>query len=93
MTQATVTVQMDEGLKSALEELCAKIGISINEAIVRFANAATLDMEFLVMMKEDPFYSEDNHRKLKEHVGKIEQHFLTLDRLVAQEYGEDWEDV
>ena len=87
MAQTTVTIQMDTRLKENLEKDCARIGKSLNEVLVRFANAATLDMDFLVMMSEDPFYSEANARRLRKHIEEVEEQIL-----IAEQLGKEYED-
>lgn len=48
MTQISMTVRMDSGIKAAFDALCVKFGISANAAMNLFANA-------VVRQKKIPF--------------------------------------
>jgi len=84
MEKTTMTVTIDAGLMSMFEQRCAEIGISIEEGFARITSAATLDMTFLLELLSDPFYSEVNVKKLREHSESVEAGIAALDRLVAE---------
>jgi|GEM_PF-5328267 len=93
MAQTTVTIQMDTRLKENLEKDCARIGKSLNEVLVRFANAATIDMDFLLHLEADPFYSESNARRLRQHIREVEEGIAALDKRTDEEGGEEYENA
>lgn len=67
MAQAMVNFRMDADLKSAMEETCRKMGLTMTSAFTMFAAKVTQDrrIPFEVTAEPDPFYSEENMRRLR----------------------------
>lgn len=53
MSQVSMTVRMDSGIKAQFEELCSQFGMSVNTAMNIFANA-------VVRKRKIPFEIEAN---------------------------------
>ena len=69
MSQANLSIRMDETLKKEFDKLCENIGMSMTTAICIFAKKAVAEQRipFDVTANSDPFYSKSNI----EHLEKI----------------------
>ena len=80
MAQAMVNFRMDADLKRAMEETCRKMGLTMTSAFTMFAAKVTQDQRipFEVTAEPDPFYSEENMKRLREAIADVEAGRSTL---------------
>ena len=72
MTTATVTVRMDEKLKSQAESLFDEIGLNMSSAITVFVKAAVREGGIPFALSADPFYSASNQARLRRAISQLD---------------------
>ena len=80
MSQANLSIRMDEELKRDFDMLCESIGMSMTTAICIFAKKAVSEQRipFEVTANSDPFYSKSNISYLEKIARQIEDGTATL---------------
>ena len=73
MAQATVNFRIDADLKKGLEKVCKELGLSATTAYTMFASAVVREQRIpLNLSLNDPFYSAENMKRLKESINQME---------------------
>ena len=65
MAQTTLTIRIDEGVKSRFEWLCNELGFNLSTAITAFAKESIRDNRLPLSLRADPFYGESNMNYLR----------------------------
>lgn len=78
MAQSMVSFRMDAALKKAMEETCRKMGLSMSAAFTIFATKVTREQRIPFEVNTDPFYSEENMKRLQEAIADVEAGRNTL---------------
>ncbi len=75
MAQANVNFRMDEDLKKELEQFCSEVGMTMTTAFTMFAKVVTREqrLPFQVSTGKDPFYGEENQKRLLRSIAQMEQ--------------------
>ena len=60
MAQTTLSVRMDDSLKSDFDKVCNELGLSMTTAITMLAKKMTREKRLPFEVSVDPFYSEEN---------------------------------
>lgn len=85
MSQTTLNVRIDEGVKRRFDEFCADVGMNASVAVNLFVKTVVREQRipFEITTDPDPFYSESNVRELKRRfdaikagTAKLEEHAL-----------------
>ena len=71
MSQTTVSIRMDEGLKREFDSICAELGMTMSTAVVMLARKMTREKRLPFDVSVDPFYSESNMQALSESVDQM----------------------
>lgn len=74
MAQTSLNIRMDENLKKQFDSLCEEIGMSMTTAVCIFAKKAVRErrIPFELTADIDPFYSEENIKRLNRAVHQLE---------------------
>ena len=72
MSQATVNVRMDEGLKKDFDGICNELGITMSTAVIMLAKKMTREKRIPFDVSVDPFYSEENMARLRKSIAQME---------------------
>ena len=74
MAQTTMNVRMDAEVKKQFDALCAEFGMNASVAVNIFAKAVVRERKipFEITAREDPFYSEENQKRLREAMDRLE---------------------
>ena len=79
MTQATINVRMDAGLKAKFNEFCEQTGMTMSTAVTMFARDTVRNqaLPFAVTTRrrqaEDPFWSATNQQRLRKSIVEMEE--------------------
>ena len=79
MTQATINVRMDAGLKAQFNEFCEQTGMTMSTAVSMFARDTVRNqsLPFMVTTQrrraDDPFWSDANQQRLRESIAEMEK--------------------
>lgn len=65
MAQTTVSVRMDDSLKSDFDKVCNELGMSMTTAITMLAKKMTREKRLPFEVSVDPFYSDENMARLR----------------------------
>ena len=65
MAQTMVNFRMDEDLKKGMEQTCKEMGLSMTAAFTIFATKVAREKKIPFELSADPFYSEENMKRLK----------------------------
>ena len=65
MAQTTLSVRMDDSLKSDFDKVCNELGLSMTTAITMLAKKMTREKRLPFEVSVDPFYSEENLARLR----------------------------
>ena len=84
MAQAvSVNFKLDSDVKKSMEEACAAMGLSMSAAFTIFAKKVGRERRIPFEVSADPFYSEENIRRLEKKLDdfkagrlKFEEHEL-----------------
>ena len=68
MAQTTLSVRMDDSLKSDFDKVCNELGLSMTTAITMLAKKMTREKRLPL----DPFYSEENLARLRRSIAQME---------------------
>ena len=84
MEQAMVNFRMDKKLKTDMEKVCKKMGLTLTGAFTIFAAKVTSEKRIPFELSVDPFYSEANMNRLKKSIEQMERtggtvHEVSLD--------------
>lgn len=75
MAQTSVNFRMDEELKTNVEEICRKMGMSFTTALTIFCRKVEQERKIpfeITAEANDPFYSESNMNELRRRIADIE---------------------
>ena len=72
MAQTTLSVRMDESLKSDFDKVCNELGLSMTTAITMLAKKMTREKRLPFEVSVDPFYSEENLARLRRSIAQME---------------------
>ena len=78
MTQATLSIRMDEDLKNKFNDFCENVGMNMSTAICMFAKDTVKNqaLSFEITTKKrakDPFWNEANQHRLRESMQQMEK--------------------
>lgn len=84
MTQATLSVRMDEDIKKRFDTFCVDAGMNTSVAINLFARAVLREnrIPFEIVGSDDPFYSMKNQARLREAIDQLESGRGTIHELI-----------
>ena len=72
MAQTTLSVRMDDSLKSDFDKVCNELGLSMTTAITMLAKKMTREKRLPFEVSVDPFYSEENLARLRSSIAQME---------------------
>ena len=72
MAQTTLSVRMDDSLKSDFDKVCNELGLSMTTAITMLAKKMTREKRLPFEVSADPFYSEENLARLRRSIAQME---------------------
>ena len=72
MAQTTLSVRMDDSLKSDFDKVCNEFGLSMTTAITMLAKKMTREKRLPFEVSVDPFYSEENLARLRRSIAQME---------------------
>ena len=74
MSQAILSVRMDENIKRMFDAFCADAGMNASAVINLFVNTTVREKKipFEIIANDDPFYSEKNLARLKSSMEQLE---------------------
>lgn len=72
MAQTTLSVRMDDSLKSDFDKVCNELGLSMTTAITMLAKKMTREKRLPFEVSVDPFYSEENLTRLRRSIAQME---------------------
>ena len=72
MAQTTLSVRMDDSLKSDFDKVCNELGLSMTTAITMLAKKMTREIRLPFEVSVDPFYSEENLARLRRSIAQME---------------------
>ena len=72
MAQTTLSVRMDDSLKSDFDKVCNELGLSMTTAITMLAKKMTRETRLPFEVSVDPFYSEENLARLRRSIAQME---------------------
>ena len=88
MALASINVRVEPGAKLQFEDFCNQLGMSMSTAINVFIKAAlrAKKIPFELVADPDPFYSEENMKRLEHSIKQLESGQVvtkTMDELEA----------
>ena len=75
MAMTTLSVRMDENVKSGFEDFCTEVGMNASVAVNMFVRAVLRDQRLpfeVTTRPEDPFYSPENQARLRRAARRME---------------------
>lgn len=72
-TQSTVSVRMDSDLKNSFDSICNELGLTMSTAVIMLAKKMTREKRIPFDVSVDPFYSEENMKRLKNSIAQMEK--------------------
>ena len=72
MAQTTLSVRMDDSLKSDFDKVCNELGLSMTTAITMLAKKMAREKRLPFEVSVDPFYSEENLARLRRSIAQME---------------------
>jgi DNA-damage-inducible protein J len=73
MASTSVTIRMDENLKKQAEYIFNEMGLNMTTAFTIFAKQVVRQQKIpFEITAEDPFYSEENQRVLRNSIANLE---------------------
>ena len=72
MAQTTLSVRMDDSLKSDFDKVCNELGLSMTTAITMLAKKMTREKRLPFEVSVDPFYSAENLARLRRSIAQME---------------------
>ena len=84
MAQTTMSIRIDEGLKKQVDNLCNDFGMNISTAFIIFAKTLVRErrIPFEISASADPFYSEENQRRLRQSLDSLNAGRVAMHELV-----------
>lgn len=73
MSQTTVTIRMDDGLKKEFDTVCQSLGLSMTTAVTMLAKKMTRENRIPFEVSVDPFYSDENMERLRKSIAQMER--------------------
>lgn len=70
---AQINLRVDDALKTAAEQVCDELGLSMTTAITVFLKKMSREHRIPFEVSTDPFYSEENMERLRESVRRVER--------------------
>lgn len=64
MSQTMVSIRMDDELKAGMESVCRDLGMSMTTAFTIYARKVCRERRIPFEVSIDPFYSDENQRRL-----------------------------
>ncbi len=71
MSQTTITIRIDEGLKKDFDRVCDDLGMPMSTAVNIFAKKVVREKRIPFEVSMDPFYSDGNLAALKKSIEQI----------------------
>ncbi len=78
MSQTTISIRMDDGLKRDFDAVCNELGLSMTTAVTLLAKKMTREQRLPFEVSIDPFYSEANMARLRSAIREVEAGKSTL---------------
>ena len=72
MAQTTISVRMDDTLKKEFDSVCNDLGLSMTTAIIMLAKKMTREKRIPFEVSVDPFYSNENMKRLRKSIAQME---------------------
>ena len=72
MSEVSVNITMDEGLRDSFKNFCANIGLSMSAAVSVFARQSVRLQKIPFEISADPFYSEANIHRLEKAASDVD---------------------
>jgi len=74
VSQATLSVRIDENLKRRFDAFCADAGMNASVAVNMFVRAVIREKKipFDIVGNDDPFYSEKNQARLRRAIEQLD---------------------
>ena len=72
MAQTMVNFRMDEDLKKNMESTCKDLGMNMSTAFIIFAKKVAREKRIPFDVSVDPFYSEENMKRLEKIISDID---------------------
>ncbi|MBQ7077888.1 MAG: type II toxin-antitoxin system RelB/DinJ family antitoxin [Lachnospiraceae bacterium] len=72
MSQSTLSVRVNSEDKKIFEEFCSKVGMNTSVAVNMFVKAVIREQKLPFEIKADPFYSNDNMKRLKKSIKQLD---------------------
>lgn len=72
MAQTMVNFRMDEELKKSMESTCKELGMNMSTAFIIFAKKVAREKRIPFDVSVDPFYSEENMKRLERVISDID---------------------
>ena len=69
---AQISLRIDEDVKRSAEQACDDIGISMSTAITIYLKKLGRERRIPFEVSADPFYSDENMKRLKKSVAQME---------------------
>lgn len=85
---ATITVRLDDNLKSNFANTCDELGLDMTTAFTIFAKKVSREKRIPFEISIEPFYSESNMRALRESIDQLNNGkviFKTMEELEKME--------
>lgn len=73
MSQATISIRMDDALKKDFDRVCNDLGMSMTTAITMLAKKMTREKRLPFEVSLDPFYSASNISALSNSIKQMKQ--------------------
>ncbi len=67
-----VNFKLDADVKKSMERACAELGLSMSAAFTIFAKKVGRECRIPFEVSADPFYSEENMRRLRKSIAQME---------------------
>ena len=78
MSQTTLNVRMDEDLKKDFDYVCNDLGITMSTAVIMLAKKMAREKRIPFEVSIDPFYSDENMKRLKKSIEQMEKTVGTI---------------
>ncbi|NBI67616.1 type II toxin-antitoxin system RelB/DinJ family antitoxin [Pseudoflavonifractor sp. 60] len=72
MAQTTLSVRMDEDVKSRFDAFCAEVGMNASVAVNIFVKKTLLEQRIPFEISADPFWNEANQAVLRRSVAQLD---------------------
>ena len=73
MTQATISIRIDPVLKNDFDKVCNELGLTMSTAVIMLAKKMTREKRVPFDVSMDPFYSEENMKRLRSSIAQMER--------------------